>query len=106
MQLLPGAMADNLDQHGWRHEGRGGQTTSSEMIRAGAAGSSGTVTEPYALQEKFPHAQMYVAYARGASLAEAFYSYVTGPYQLLIVGDPLCQPCSPAPQPHVDTSLR
>lgn len=104
--LLPGAIADNLTSMGGVMRGGGGQTTLSEMIRAGAAGSSGTVTEPYALQEKFPHAQMYVAYARGASLAEAFYSYVTGPYQLLIVGDPLCQPCSHSPQLKLDTSLR
>lgn len=104
-QLLPGAIGDNLTSMGGVMTGGGGQTTLSELIRAGAAGSSGTVTEPYALQEKFPHAQMYVAYARGASLAEAFYSYVTGPYQLLIVGDPLCQPCSHAPQPNLDTSL-
>ncbi|MEO8269441.1 MAG: hypothetical protein ABI557_06975 [Aureliella sp.] len=104
--LLPGAIADNLTSMGGVMKGGGGQTTLSEMLRAGAAGSSGTVTEPYSLQEKFPHAQMYVAYARGASLAEAFYSYVTGPYQLLIVGDPLCQPCSHAPQLELDTSLR
>ncbi len=104
-ELLPGALADNLTSMGGVMKGGGGQTTLSEMVRAGAAGSSGTVTEPYALQEKFPHAQMYVAYARGASLAEAFYSYVTGPYQLLIVGDPLCQPFSHAPQPHIDRSL-
>ncbi len=105
-ELLPGALADNLTSLGGVMTGGGGQTTLSEMIRAGAAGSSGTVTEPYALQEKFPHSQMYVAYARGASLAEAFYSYVTGPYQLLIVGDPLCQPCSHAPRPEVDAGLR
>lgn len=105
-ELLPGAIADNLTSMGGVMTGGGGQTTLSEMLRAGAAGSSGTVTEPYALQEKFPHAQMYVAYARGASLAEAFYSYVTGPYQLLIVGDPLCQPCSHAPQPVIDTDLK
>jgi hypothetical protein len=78
----------------------------SELIKAGAAGSSGTVTEPYALQEKFPHPNMYVTYARGASLAEAFYLSVTGPYQLLIVGDPLCQPFSSAPQPRFDSTLR
>jgi hypothetical protein len=33
-----------------------------------------------------------VHYAAGSSLAEAFYQSVTGPYQLLIVGDPLCTP--------------
>jgi hypothetical protein len=31
-------------------------------------------------------------YIRGCSLAEAFYQSVSGPYQLVIVGEPLCQP--------------
>jgi hypothetical protein len=31
-------------------------------------------------------------------LAEAFYQSVSGPYQLLIVGDPLCQPWAVAPR--------
>jgi hypothetical protein len=36
-------------------------------------------------------------YARGCSLAEAFYQSVAGPFQLLIVGDPLCQPWADFP---------
>jgi hypothetical protein len=40
---------------------------------------------------------MYVYYAEGATLVEAFYLSVTSPYQLLIVGDPLCKPFSHAP---------
>jgi tetratricopeptide (TPR) repeat protein len=105
-QFVPGAIADNLTSLGGVMTSGAGQTNLSELIKAGAAGSSGTVTEPYALQEKFPHPNMYVAYARGASLAEAFYLSVTGPYQLLIVGDPLCQPFSSAPQPKFDSGLR
>lgn len=105
-QFVPGALADNLTSLGGVMTSGSGQTKLTELIKAGAAGSSGTVTEPYALQAKFPHPQMYVYYARGASLAEAFYLSVTGPYQLLIVGDPLCQPFSNAPQPSIDTRLR
>jgi len=105
-QFVPGAIADNLTSLGGVMTSGAGQTNLSELIKAGAAGSSGTVIEPYALQEKFPHPNMYVTYARGASLAEAFYLSVTGPYQLLIVGDPLCQPFSSAPQPRFDSTLR
>jgi hypothetical protein len=104
--LLPGSIAENLTSYGGIMSDPGGHTKLTELIKAGAAGSSGTVVEPYALQEKFPHPQMYVHYARGASLAEAFYLSVTGPYQLLIVGDPLCQPFSNAPAPGIPSELR
>ncbi len=67
------------------------QTPLTEFLRYGAAGASGTVTEPYAIQAKFPSPFIQVYYAQGASLAEAFYLSLSGPYQLLIVGDPLCQ---------------
>ncbi len=104
--FVPGAIADNLTSLGGVMTAGSRQTKLTEFIKAGAAGSSGTVTEPYSIQQKFPLPQMYVHYASGASLAEAFYMNVTGPYQLLIVGDPLCRPFSNAPQPKLDLSLR
>ena len=58
---------------------------------------SGTVTEPYAVQAKFPTPFLHVYYAQGATLAEAFYQSVAGPYQLLIIGDPLCRPWARPP---------
>jgi hypothetical protein len=69
-----------------------GQTPLSEFIRYGAAGASGTVCEPFAIQGKFPHAFLQAYYAAGYTLAESFYLSVTGPYQLLVVGDALCAP--------------
>ena len=78
-----------------------GQTPLTEFLRYGAAGSSGTVCEPYAIQNKFPVPAIQVHYARGCSLAEAFYQSVWGPYQLLIVGDPLCRPWARIPAIHV-----
>ena len=39
-----------------------------------------------------------VHYARGCTLAEAFYQSVWSPYQLLIVGDPLCRPWADIPR--------
>lgn len=91
-KLIPGAICDNLTSLGGVMRKNGGQTPLSEFLKYGAAGSSGTVTEPYALQNKFPLPYIHVHYARGCNLAESFYQTVYGPYQLLIVGDPLCQP--------------
>lgn len=96
--VLPGAICENLTSFGAVFTPNTGQTNLSEFIRSGAAGSSGTVIEPYALQEKFPHPSIHVHYVRGACLAEAFYQSIRAPYQLLVVGDPLCQPWAVVPK--------
>lgn len=95
--ILPGAFCDHLTSFAGAMNGAG-QTLLSEWIRYGAAGSSGTVAEPYAIQAKFPTAFLHVYYASGCTLAEAFYQSVSGPYQQLLVGDPLCAPWAPRVQ--------
>lgn len=100
--LQPGAIAENLTSLGGIMTPGAGQTKLSEFLRGGAGGSSGTVTEPYAIQAKFPHPMIHAHYAEGATLAEAFYLSVLGPYQLLIVGDPLCKPFWVAPEFELD----
>lgn len=97
-RIRPGAICENLTSFGGIFSPSAGQTPLSAFLRAGAAGSSGTVIEPYADQAKFPHPSIQVHYARGASLIEAFYQSVHSPYQLLVVGDPLCQPWAEIPQ--------
>lgn len=96
--IRPGAICEHLTSNGGVMKDTGGQTPLSELLRYGAAAASGTVTEPLALQDKFPFPFMHVHYARGASAAEAFYQSVYGPFQLLIVGDPLCRPWAWIPQ--------
>jgi hypothetical protein len=96
--ILPGAICENLTSFGGIFTPNASQTPLSEFLRAGAAGSSGTVIEPYSIQAKFPHPGIHVHYCRGASLAEAFYQSVNSPYQLLVVGDPLCQPWANIPR--------
>jgi hypothetical protein len=91
-RIVPGAICDNLTSLGGVLSANAGQTPLSEFLRYGAAGASGTIFEPLALQAKFPLPSLFIHYARGCSLAEAFYQSVAEPYQLLIVGDPLCQP--------------
>ena len=96
--ILPGAICEHFTSFGGVMKTGAGQTPLSEFLRYGAAGASGTVTEPYAIPEKFPSPTIQVHYARGCTLAEAFYQSVYGPYQLLIVGDPLCRPWAQIPK--------
>ena len=96
-RFVPGAIGDNLTSYGGRMPAQG-QTKLTEFLANGAAGGSGTVVEPYAVQVKFPHPMIHVHYARGCTLAEAFYQSVYGPWQLLIVGDALCRPFGQVPE--------
>ncbi|HLA83259.1 MAG TPA: hypothetical protein VJL29_00575 [Thermoguttaceae bacterium] len=98
--LLAGALCDNLTSWGGDMAPDVRQTAMTEFLRHGAAGSCGTVTEPYLnaqLLAKFPSPMLHVHYARGCSMAEAFYQSVGAPYQLLIAGDPLCRPFAEIP---------
>jgi tetratricopeptide (TPR) repeat protein len=96
-KILPGAICEHLTSFGGALSEGAGQTPLTDLIRAGAAAASGTVTEPFAIQEKFPDPFIQVHYARGCTAAEAFYQSIPGPYQLLIVGDPLCRPWAKIP---------
>ncbi len=96
-RFQPGAIGDNLTSFGGRMAVRG-QTKLTEFLAHGAAGASGTVVEPYALGAKFPQPMIHATYASGCTLGEAFYQSVHGPFQLLIVGDPLCRPFAQLPQ--------
>jgi uncharacterized protein (TIGR03790 family) len=97
IKIRPGAICEHLTSNGGVLSKSDFQTPLSEFLRHGAAGASGTVWEPLAIQAKFPLPSLQLHYARGCSLAEAFYQSVSGPYQLLIVGDPLCQPWATPP---------
>ncbi|MGB9688011.1 hypothetical protein [Thermogutta sp.] len=95
--ILPGAICDHLTSLGGVMAKSAGQTPLTEFLRYGAAAASGTVIEPFAIAEKFPLPTIHLHYARGCTTAEAFYQSVYGPYQLLIVGDPLCRPWANIP---------
>jgi uncharacterized protein (TIGR03790 family) len=97
-KILPGAICENLTSFGGVLGEGSGQTPLTEFLRYGAAGSCGTVVEPLALPQKFPWPSMHVHYARGSTLAEAFYQSVFGPAQVLIVGDALCRPWANIPE--------
>ena len=96
-KILPGAIIENFTSYGGVLSGQKNQTLLCHPLKYGAVASSGTVCEPRAFAAKFPHPRIHLHYARGCSVAESFYQSVLGPYQLLIVGDPLCQPWSEPP---------
>ena len=96
--ILPGAIVDDLTSYGGEIKSNTvGQTLLTEFLRAGAAGSSGTAVEPKANYFKFPNPFLYVHYARGCNMVEAHYQSIAAPYQLVIVGDALCQPWAKIP---------
>lgn len=100
-RFLPGALCDNFTSYGAWWE-KAGQTKINHFLDAGAAGASGTVYEPYTIPVKIPSARLHAHYARGCTLAEAFYQSVSCPFQLLVVGDPLCCPYGRFPRFQVD----
>ncbi len=100
--ILRGAICENLTSYSAIFDPSVGQTVCTEFLRNGATATSGTVAEPYAQQNKFPHAMIQVHYARGCNVAESFYQSVYMPYQLLMIGDPLCQPWANIPNIKVE----
>lgn len=96
-RYLPGSYADHLTSYGGILDGPNFQTRILDWLKAGAAGSYGTVVEPCAYTEKFPDALIYHWYERGFSLGESLYMSVSHPYQGLFVGDPLVAPYARAP---------
>jgi len=101
-KIRPGAICDHLTSFGGVLKKQTHQTNLSEFLRYGAAGACGTVREPTNLAAKFPNPMMHVHYARGLTLAEAFYHAIPAPFQQLIVGDPLCRPWAIIPTVAVD----
>jgi len=95
-RIMPGALCDNLTSFGGVFL-KNSQTVLTEFLINGAAGACGTVSEPTATPYKFPTPFLHLHYTRGCSMAEAFYQSIFGPFQQLIVGDPLCQPWAQFP---------
>lgn len=100
--LKPGSYADHLTSFAALfHDPQ--QSKLTEWLRRGAAGSSGTVTEPGSreipvrLWAKFPSARLFAHYARGCTLAESLFLSTRCPLQILFVGDALCNPWAKPP---------
>ena len=93
--FLPGAIADHLTSFGAAFDNPG-QTKVTDWIRAGATAAAGTVTEPYSIWTKFPHARIFAHPPAGCTILESFYGSIRCPLQILIIGEPLSAPWLPA----------
>jgi uncharacterized protein (TIGR03790 family) len=91
-RFLDGAIADHLTSAGGvLFDGR--QMSILRWLDAGATASYGTVVEPCAFPQKFPHPAVVVdRYTRGETLIEAYWKSVAWPGQGLFVGEPLAAP--------------
>jgi len=91
-QFVSGAIADHLTSVGGVLFG-GSQMSILRWLEAGATASYGTVVEPCAFPQKFPHPAIVIdRYTRGEALIEAYWKSVAWPGQGLFVGEPLASP--------------
>jgi uncharacterized protein (TIGR03790 family) len=68
------------------------QSLVGDLIRAGASGIAGQVSEPYLAGTVRPD-RLFPGYLSGLNLAEAFYRSVPSlSWQTIVIGDPLCAP--------------
>jgi uncharacterized protein (TIGR03790 family) len=92
LNWVPGALADHLTSFGGVLGGAG-QMSILDWIASGATASYGTVSEPCAHWQKFPHPQLLLLnYLQGASALEAYWKSVAWPQQGLFIGEPLAAP--------------
>ncbi len=93
IKWVPGALADHLTSFGGVLEGGHGQMSIIDWIASGATASYGTVSEPCAHPQKFPHPQILLLnYLQGASAIEAYWRSVAWPQQGVFIGEPLAAP--------------
>ena len=91
--FLPGALADHFTSFGGVIDKPHGQMSALAWIQAGATATHGTVSEPCAHLQKFPHPQLLLLfYTQGATALEAYWKSVAWPRQSLFIGEPLAAP--------------
>lgn len=93
VRFVPGALADHLTSTGGVLDGSSPQMSALAWIAAGATASHGTVSEPCAHLQKFPHPQvLLLEYLYGCTAIEAYWKSVAWPQQSLFIGEPLAAP--------------
>jgi autotransporter-associated beta strand protein len=94
---LPGSWADDLTSYGCDFPDTS-QTKSTALIAAGASGTTGSVTEPYAISERFTNSDIYTFIADGCTFGEALAKSLAAPDIQMPLGDMLAQPCADVPK--------
>ncbi len=101
---LPGSIVDNLTSFGARPENfeETGelQVSIARWVARGVAGVHGTTDEP--LNNSFPSRQLFVDYAEGGTLAEAYFRRLPFAYwRNLVLGDAMAAPFAVRPSVEV-----
>ena len=94
IRFLPGALAETFVSTSARTFGpvSGGQSRIVDLIAQGVTGAKGYVSEPFTVGLANPYI-LFDRYARGYTLAEAFYAASRMVlWKDLVIGDPLCAP--------------
>jgi uncharacterized protein (TIGR03790 family) len=95
-RYLPGAVADTYTSISGLSQ-TSSQMTFLDFISAGLTGSYGNVSEPFAINDKFPNTDIMVrSYSSGDTLIEAYWKSVRTTYQGQFIGEPLAAPYAPA----------
>lgn len=93
LRWVPGGVGDHLTSFGGRLTGDTGQMSILDWIDSGATASYGTVSEPCAHPQKFPHPQVLLLnYLQGTTVLEAYWRSVAWPQQGVFIGEPLAAP--------------
>jgi uncharacterized protein (TIGR03790 family) len=75
------------------------ESLAGDLVREGATGVAGQVSEPYLGGTLRPQI-LFPAYLSGFNLAESFYLALPAvSWQAVVIGDPLCRPFPSKPQP-------
>ncbi len=93
---LPGSWVDSLTSSSGNFSSIA-HTKVTTFIANGAGASSGAISEPFALTDRFPHANIHTQIADGSTLGEAFFKSVRIPDFQQFVGDLLAQPYADVP---------
>ncbi len=93
---LPGAWADHVTSFGGDFETIG-HTKAVEWLKLGVAATSGTVAEPRANPQRFPHTTIHGFVALGLTHGESFAKSVHSPVLLQFFGDLLARPYANLP---------
>jgi autotransporter-associated beta strand protein len=93
---LPGTWADNVTSFGCDFPDTS-QTKATKFIASGAAGTTGSVIEPYSIAARFTNTSIYTFIADGSTLGEAFAKAVASPDVQMPLGDMLAQPSADVP---------
>ena len=96
--ILPGALCELLHQL-WRRDDRRSQPNAAERtdpLRRGRH-QPAPLPSPTRFRKRLPLRPCRSTTPRAARWRKSFYQSVAGPYQLLIVGDPLCRPWANIP---------